>query len=154
MAQLSDDKKNRRYPVLISDEFLARELEVSVRFKTLSGKVDASGGIVWRYQDEGNYYVARANALEENVVAYKTDTCVYAFSPKTATWGRLQLDGPIKEADKRQQGFYVSTTHVNVPHGNMISIFSTDSGRWATLDLSNGDTSTLPAPPATGANSR
>lgn len=73
VVQLSDDKTNRRYPILIRDDFSARDADVSVRFKTLSGKVDASGGIVWRYRDKGNYYVARANSLEGNVVAYKTE---------------------------------------------------------------------------------
>ena len=73
VAQLSDDETNRRYPILIRGDFSARDVDVSVKFKTLSGKVDASGGIVWRYRDEGNYYVARANSLEGNVVAYKTE---------------------------------------------------------------------------------
>jgi len=41
-----------------------------VRFKTVSGVTDASGGIVWRAQDGRNYYVARANALEDNFRIY------------------------------------------------------------------------------------
>ena len=44
-----------------------------VKFKPLSGKVDESGGLVWRYQDPKNYYVVRANALEDNVVLYKME---------------------------------------------------------------------------------
>jgi hypothetical protein len=73
VAQLIVDKTNKRYPILVLDGFSARDVDVSVRFKTLSGKVDASGGILWRYRDPDNYYVARANALEDNVVAYKTE---------------------------------------------------------------------------------
>lgn len=42
-----------------------------VRFKTLSGREDQAAGLIWRFQDGQNYYVARANALEDNVVAYK-----------------------------------------------------------------------------------
>ena len=56
------------------NDLFARDTDISIRFKTLSGKVDAAGGIVFRYQDSGNYYVVRANALEGNVVAYKTET--------------------------------------------------------------------------------
>jgi len=44
---------------------------VQVRFKPVAGREDQAGGAVWRWRDEGNYYVARANALEDNVVAYK-----------------------------------------------------------------------------------
>jgi hypothetical protein len=42
-----------------------------VRFKPVSGREDQAGGVVWRWRDADNYYVARANALEDNVVAYK-----------------------------------------------------------------------------------
>jgi hypothetical protein len=41
------------------------------RFKTLSGQADQAAGLIWRFQDGQNYYVARANAIEGNVVAYK-----------------------------------------------------------------------------------
>ena len=44
---------------------------VQARFKPLSGREDQAGGVVWRWRDADNYYVARANALEDNVVAYK-----------------------------------------------------------------------------------
>ncbi len=46
---------------------------LSVRFKAISGWVDQAGGLVWRYLDENNYYVVRANALEDNVVLYKME---------------------------------------------------------------------------------
>jgi hypothetical protein len=72
-AQLSADATNRRFPLLILDEFEARDVDLEMKFKTISGEVDASGGLVFRYRDEGNYYVIRANSLEGNVVAYKTE---------------------------------------------------------------------------------
>ncbi len=43
---------------------------VEVRFKPVAGKEDQAGGVVWRFQDGDNYYVARANALEDNVRIY------------------------------------------------------------------------------------
>jgi hypothetical protein len=43
-----------------------------VKLKPIEGKEDQAGGLVWRFQDAGNYYVVRANALEGNVVLYKT----------------------------------------------------------------------------------
>lgn len=42
-----------------------------VRLKPISGREDQAGGVVWRWRDANNYYVARANALEGNVVVYK-----------------------------------------------------------------------------------
>jgi hypothetical protein len=45
---------------------------VEVKFKPVNGREDQAGGIVWRFQDKDNYYVVRGNALEDNVVLYKT----------------------------------------------------------------------------------
>lgn len=72
VAQLSQDSTNTRYPLLVLDDFSATDVDVSMRFKPVSGKVDQAAGIVWRWQDKDNYLVVRANALENNVVAYKT----------------------------------------------------------------------------------
>jgi hypothetical protein len=73
VAQISDDSTNYRLPLLVYDDLKATDVDVSVRFKTVSGRVDQAAGIVWRYQDVDNYYVVRANALEDNVVAYKVE---------------------------------------------------------------------------------
>ncbi len=48
------------------------DVDVSVRFKPISGREDASGGIVFRFS-EGRYYVVRANALEDNFRLYYYD---------------------------------------------------------------------------------
>ncbi len=45
---------------------------VEVKFKALAGREDQAGGVVWRWKDGDNYYVARANALENNVSLYYT----------------------------------------------------------------------------------
>jgi hypothetical protein len=45
---------------------------VEVKFKPISGEEDQAGGLIWRWKDGGNYYVARANALEDNVTIYHT----------------------------------------------------------------------------------
>ena len=51
----------------------AADVDVSVRFKPVSGTIDQAAGIVWRFRDEDNYYIVRANALEGNVVLYKVE---------------------------------------------------------------------------------
>jgi len=46
---------------------------VEVKFRAIGGKEDQAGGVVWRWKDGNNYYVARANALENNVSLYYTE---------------------------------------------------------------------------------
>jgi len=70
-AQTSADKTSYRFPLAIADEGSFRDLDLSVRFKPISGKVDQAAGLVWRLRDANNYYIVRANALEGNVVLYK-----------------------------------------------------------------------------------
>jgi hypothetical protein len=60
------------YPLLLRDGTSLKDGFVEIRFKALSGSEDRAGGIIWRARDANNYYVVRANALEGNVVPYKT----------------------------------------------------------------------------------
>jgi hypothetical protein len=71
LVQESADDTSYRFPLCIYDKIVARDVAVEVNYKPLSGKVDQAGGIVLRYTPE-NYYIARANALEENVILFKT----------------------------------------------------------------------------------
>ena len=54
-----------------SESFSAANVDVELRFKAVGGKIDQAAGIVVRLQDADNYYVARANALEDNVRFYR-----------------------------------------------------------------------------------
>lgn len=80
---------------------------VETRFKPVTGREDRAGGVVWRWRDADNYYVARANALEDNVVAYKvvrgrrTDLTPVGAAPgtygvkvpvPTGAWHTLRVD--------------------------------------------------------------
>jgi hypothetical protein len=60
------------YPVCIKDDTSLKDGFVEVKFKPISGKVDQAGGVIWRAKDSNNYYIARANALENNVTIYDT----------------------------------------------------------------------------------
>jgi hypothetical protein len=71
LVQESADATNYRFPLCIFDKTIARDVAVEVNYKAISGKLDEAGGIVLRYQPE-NYYIARANALENNVILFKT----------------------------------------------------------------------------------
>ena len=48
------------------------DVDVSMKFRPMSGRQDASGGTVFRFTD-GRYYVVRANALEDNFRLYYYD---------------------------------------------------------------------------------
>jgi hypothetical protein len=60
------------FPVCTKDDTSLKDGFVEVKFKPVSGKEDQAGGVIWRAKDSNNYYIARANALEGNVVLYKT----------------------------------------------------------------------------------
>jgi hypothetical protein len=70
VAQTSTDRTDYRFPLLIADEGSFKDLELSVRFKAVSGEVDRAGGLVFRLKDANNYYIVRANALEDNYRLY------------------------------------------------------------------------------------
>lgn len=73
LAQMSTDNTNYRFPLCIYEPVTARDVSVTVQFKPLSGKIDQAAGLVVRLKDKDNYYVVRANALENNVRFYKME---------------------------------------------------------------------------------
>jgi len=60
------------FPVCIKNDTNLTDGFVEVKFKPVAGKEDQAGGVIWRVRDANNYYVARANALEDNVTIYHT----------------------------------------------------------------------------------
>lgn len=102
LAQASADQTDYRFPVCVYNKFTAKDVEVSVKFKTVSGTVDQAAGLVARFKDKDNYYVVRANVLEDNVRLYKV-----------VGGSRKQLAG----------------ANVNVPHGEWHSLTLAIKGR-------------------------
>ena len=86
------------YPVCLKDDTSLKDGFVEVKFKAVSGREDQAGGLIWRARDANNYYVARANALENNVTIYDTmngrRTERKRVSMKVATnqWHTLRVD--------------------------------------------------------------
>ncbi|MGA7236927.1 MAG: hypothetical protein WBY44_14670 [Bryobacteraceae bacterium] len=60
-------------PVAIFDAVAVRDGDISVRLKPLTGHTDQAGGLVFRYRDAKNYYLARANALDNTVAVFKVE---------------------------------------------------------------------------------
>jgi hypothetical protein len=71
IQQVSTDRTDYRFPLAIHESLSAANLDIELRFKALGGIVDQAGGIAVRLQDADNYYVVRANALEDNVRFYR-----------------------------------------------------------------------------------
>lgn len=70
LAQTAASPRNL-FNLCVTGAVKAKDVEISVMFKSVAGKVDQGGGIMWRYQDTDNYYVARMNPLEDNYRVYK-----------------------------------------------------------------------------------
>jgi hypothetical protein len=60
------------YPLLLKNDTNIRDGFIEVKFKAVAGSQDRAAGVVWRARDANNYYIVRANALEDNFVLYKT----------------------------------------------------------------------------------
>ena len=73
LAQVSSDRTDGRFPLAIFNKVSVKDGELSVKMKPVAGKGDRAGGIIWRYRDPNNYYLVRANALENNIVLYKVE---------------------------------------------------------------------------------
>ena len=61
---------NHIFNIAVAKEPLLKDVDISVKFKSLAGETDQGGGLVWRYKDSKNYYIARYNPLEFNYRLY------------------------------------------------------------------------------------
>ncbi len=73
LSQLSYENPNYHFNEIVFDSIEVKNVELKVRLKGVSGRMDQGGGFVWRFIDADNYYVVRANPLEDNVVLYKVE---------------------------------------------------------------------------------
>jgi len=70
LAQTSRDNTDYRFPLAIAEGTSYKDLALSVKFKAISGTVDQGAGLLFRLKDKDNYYIVRANALENNFRLY------------------------------------------------------------------------------------
>jgi hypothetical protein len=71
LAQTSAEGPKRLFNLCVAKKSSFRDIELSVAFKAVAGKIDQGGGPMWRYTDAKNYYLARMNPLENNFRVYK-----------------------------------------------------------------------------------
>ena len=86
------------FPVCFKNGTSIKDGFVDVKFKPIAGKEDQAGGVIWRLQDANNYYIARANALENNVTIYhtikgkRTEKKRANMEVASGTWHTLRVD--------------------------------------------------------------
>ena len=71
IAQTSQEYFGYHFSMAINEKEIYDDFKLIVKFKGAKGREDRGGGPVWRYQDNNNYYIARANPLENNYRVYK-----------------------------------------------------------------------------------
>ena len=104
---LAQTAATQPWAVAVLEDQKFADVDVSVRFRPISGKEDASGGIIFRAKDGRNYFLVRANALENNFRLYaivngKRSTIASARveEPKLGTWHTIRVvaTGPRVQA--------------------------------------------------------
>ena len=110
------------FPWCVQDSGSFADRAVQVKFKALAGREDQAGGVVWRWKNGDNYYVARANALDNNVALYYTErgnrrTIKYVDAEvATNTWHTLRVEfsgSQIRVILDGKTVIELSDTHIN-----------------------------------------
>jgi hypothetical protein len=98
LVQTDADATDNRFPVAVVDASSFKDVKLSVSCKQLSGSVDQACGLVWRFKDANNYYLTRANALEDNVRLYhvkdgnRIQFASWSGKVASKTWHKLRVE--------------------------------------------------------------
>lgn len=118
---------------------------VEVKFKPIQGREDRAGGLVWRFKDGDNYYVARANAVEDNVSLYYTTrgsrhTIKYVDAPVAANqWHTLRVEFAGKRIQVSLDGKrYIDLEDVHVSGAGAVGVWTKADSVTAFDDFSWG----------------
>jgi hypothetical protein len=118
LVQESSDDTSYRFPMCVYEKVVARDVAVEVTYKAIAGKVDQAGGIVLRYSPE-NYYIARANVLEDNIDLFKT-----------VDGKRLKIqevDAKVTPGEWHTLRFEAKGTHLTVTFDGKVAIETDDA---------------------------
>ena len=122
------------FPWCVVKDSAIADGSVEVKFKPVSGREDQAGGVVWRWKDGNNYYVARANALENNVSLYYTQngsrrTLKYVDAPVTRNvWHTLR----VEFSGTRMRVSLNGKTYIDMENSHIIGVGAV--GMWTKAD--------------------
>ncbi len=130
------------FNVLLETKFHPVNVELTVRLKAVSGRLDQGGGLIWRAQDKSNYYIARYNPLEDNFRVYKVERgkrtmFKNADIPHAPGWHTLR----VKMIGKHIECFYDSKKYLECDDATfssagMIGLWSKADAQSEFADLS------------------
>lgn len=136
-----------RFPWCVKQDTSFADGYVEVKFKPISGKEDQAGGLVWRWKHGDNYYVARANALEDNVSLYYTQsgsrkTLKYVDAPVGRNaWHTLQVEFSGKRIRVILDGrAYIEMDDDHIQGGGAVGVWTKADSVTAFDDFSYGTT--------------
>ena len=119
------------FPWFVKNEPKFADGYVEVKFKPISGNEDQAGGLVWRWQGGDNYYVARANALEDNVSLYYTQngrriTIKYVDAPVAKNqWHTLRVEFAGKRIRVALDGkIYIETDDEHIAGPGRVGVWT------------------------------
>jgi hypothetical protein len=122
---------------------------VEVKFMAMAGREDQAGGLVWRWKDGDNYYVARANALEDNVSLYYTQngrriTIKYVDAPVARNqWHTLRVEFTATQIRVALDGkFYIEVDDGHIAGAGSIGVWTKADSVTLFDDFSFGAAST------------
>src|SRR5438128_2473345 len=106
------------FNLCVAEDTSFKDGDISVQFKAVRGDKDQGGGLVWRYQDHNNYYIARMNPLEDNYRVYKVvagkrmqlETTPDSVKVPSGEWHMLK----IKQVGDRIECFLDGKKHLDV----------------------------------------
>ena len=116
LAQRSKENAGEHFNLVAVEDSDYQDLELEVKFKAIEGEEDQGGGLIWRYQDPENYYVARANPLEDNfriyrvVKGWRKQLQSASVELVSGTWHTLRI---IARGD-RMEGFYDGKKYLEI----------------------------------------
>lgn len=133
------------FPWAVKKDAVLSDGYVEVKFKAISGREDQAGGVVWRWKDGDNYYVARGNALENNVSLYYTangrrNTIKYVNAPVPLnTWHTLRVDFSGSRIRVSLNGkTYIELEDTHIPGAGAVGIWTKADSVTAFDDFSYG----------------
>jgi len=139
---------NGGFPWCVRKDISVTDGYVEVKFKSIAGKEDQAGGVVWRWKDGDNYYVARANALEKNVSLYYTErgnrkTIKYVDAPVALNqWHTLRVDFSEKNIRVLLDGKkYIELSDDHISGAGAVGVWTKADSVTAFDDFSYGVTS-------------
>ena len=137
------------FPWCVRKDASVTDGSVEVKFKPISGNEDAAGGVVWRWKDGDNYYVARANALEDNVSLYHTTngrrvTIKYVDAPVAKNqWHTLKVEFAGKSIRIALDGkVYISLEDDHITGSGAVGVWTKADSVTAFDDFSYTDRAT------------